>query len=579
MITEAATVASEYVATLGLDTLKNKVNKKVDEKKLRSVLTSYIERQRKYNEICTLAEEIDFQGLVEYIRNNLIIATGTRVFDPNPKKRGQARNEIVCAAIAFSNAKTDEAKYRVSKCISNCLDIIRNFYVSNHFSVKDYLFADVIVDNVVEEIHESTMTTVATVNEAKNQICSKIAEGGSLFSIDKAVSLAEGGNVGAVGAGIRKVLDHISLTHPYAPDFGYDYKNGMLVSKPMNAEAKKLYPPKIVLTGAIKIDGEYYNEPNTNPLNYAYRHQLPITLEVSKATKLLGEKPDPNQDEVQGFVGNTVLATPPEFPPAFPCAIMVGEKTFFDYVLLRTQEIEDDNTYVVSNKEQGGNVYFEVRINPSNPSKSDFKINMNNANNHALLNYVRFISSLTNKKDIHIYELSHGEDFIAGHINAIDYKTGFLSIEEEIDFLERICAIEDYFNVQISPRGEISYNEYNSVVYISDLIRNEQVTGTWSEATVTGLLSQHFREKLTTMDKELYMFSYVGVGHIDLFGVEIEFRFMRSFKSAIMVDIDKVRRKAEVLDDGDSIKITFHAGDDKTVIDTLNIPEQFDSAL
>ena len=578
MITEAATAVSEFVATLGLDVVKNKAKKKIDEKKLRSALTSYIERQRKYNEICTLAEEIDFQGLVEYIRNNLIIDTGTRVFDPNSKKRGQARKEIVCTAVAFSNAKTNEAKLRVSKCISNCLDIIRTFYISNHFSVKDYLLADMIVDNMVEEIHESTMTTAATVNEAKNQICAKIDESGSLFSIDKAVALAEDGNVGVVGAGIRKVLDHISLTHPYAPDFGYDYKNGMIVSKPLTTVAKKLYPSKIVLTGAVKIGGEYYNKSNSSPLNYAYRHQLPIALEVSKATKFLGEKPDPSQDEVQEFVGNTVLATPPEFPPAFPCAIMVGEKTFFDYVLFRTQEIEDDGTYVVSNKEQGGYFCFEFRINPNNPSKPDFKINMNNANNHELLNYVRFINALKNEKDIHIYELSRGEDFIAGYINAIDYKTSFLSIEEEIVFLERICAIEDYFNVQISLRGEITDNEYNTVVYISDLIRNDLVIGTWSEVTFTGSLSQHFREKLTTLDKELYMFSFVGVGHIDLFGVEIEFRFMRTFKYAIMVDIDKVRRKAEVLDDGDSIKITFRAGDDKTVIDTLKIPEHFDSA-
>ena len=67
-------------------------------------------------------------------------------------------------------------------------------------------------------------------------------------------------------------------------------------------------------------------------------------------------------------------------------------------------------------------------------------------------------------------------------------------------FLERICAIEDYFNVQISLRGEITDNEYNTVVYISDLIRNDLVIGTWSEVTFTGSLSQHFREKLTTLD-------------------------------------------------------------------------------
>ena len=68
-------------------------------------------------------------------------------------------------------------------------------------------------------------------------------------------------------------------------------------------------------------------------------------------------------------------------------------------------------------------------------------------------------------------------------------------------------------------------------------------------------MSQHFRDELISMDKELYMFSYVGISHVELFGAEFEFRFMRTFKCARMVDFEKVKRKAEVLDDGDDIKI------------------------
>ncbi len=576
MITETVTAASEYMANLGLDALKNRITKKIDEKKLRSALASYIEKQKKYNEMCTLAEEIDFQGLVEYIRNHLIDDTSTRVFDPSPKIRGQAREKIICTAVTYSKAKTDEAKLRVTKCISNCLDIIRDFYESGCFSLKDYLLADRIIDAVGEEVRESTMTTVAAVNDAKNQILAKIVKDGSLFSVDKAVKYAESGNVGAVGLGIRKVLDHISLTHPYAPDFGYDYCNGTIVSKPMTAEAKVFYPPKIVLSGAVKIGGEYYKDPYGNPLNYAYRHQLLITMEVSKAKKMLGEKPDPIQDEVQGLVGSTILVAPPEFPPAFPCEIRVGDKSFFDNVLLRTQEIEDDGTYVISNKEQGGSFYFEVRVNPINPRKPDFTINMRNANNRELLNYVRFMSTLSREKDLHIYVLTQGEDIIAGYINDFDYRTGFSSVEEEIDFLDRLCVIEDYFNVHLSPCREISNSEYSSVFVVSDLIRNEQVIRTWNEVTFTGEMSQQFRKELTTLDKKQYEFSYVGVIHIDLFGAEFEFQIMRTFKCATVVDIEKVKQKAEVLDDGESITITFRAGEDNSVIDTLRIPERFD---
>lgn len=277
-------------------------------------------------------------------------------------------------------------------------------------------------------------------------------------------------------------------------------------------------------------------------------------------------------------IGKTVVAEPPAFPPAFPCSIKVGMETFFDFVLLRTQEIEDDGTYVIGNKEQEGHFYFEVRINPKKPRKPDFKINMVGGSNREHLNYLRFMKTLSTDKDIHIYMLLTNEDLIAGYINNMDLKTGFPRIEEEIYFLERVCAIEEYFGVTLKPDGAISQGEYDTVVRVSDLIRNDEVRGTWTEVTFTGVLDQHFREELTTMDEELYGFSYVGVSHVDLFGAEFEFRFMRTYNCARIVEYEKLKKKIEVLDDGDDVKITFRAGDDKRTVDTLKIPEHIDRA-
>lgn len=246
--------------------------------------------------------------------------------------------------------------------------------------------------------------------------------------------------VDTIEESIKKVLDHISLEHPYSPDFGYDYVNGALRSTPLTPEARRLYPPSVVLTGAVKIGDQYLNNPNINPINYAYRHQLTIMMEVSKAKKLLGEREDPIQSEVAGLVGSTLVATPPEFPPAFPCSIKVDDQTFFEYVLLRTQEIRDDGVYVIGNKEQGGPFYFEIRINPDNPSKPDFKLNMNHANNHELLNYVQFMNTLSRKKALHIYALALGEDFIAGYINDINYKTACSCINLRIGMNSNIIV-------------------------------------------------------------------------------------------------------------------------------------------
>lgn len=53
-----------------------------------------------------------------------------------------------------------------------------------------------------------------------------------------------------------------------------------------------------------------------------------------------------------GLIGNTIIAFPPKFPSAFPCSIKVGSQIFYEYVLLRLQEIEDDETYIINNKER-----------------------------------------------------------------------------------------------------------------------------------------------------------------------------------------------------------------------------------
>ena len=88
------------------------------------------------------------------------------------------------------------------------------------------------------------------------------------------------------------------------------------------------------------IKGDYICVSNV----HAYRHQLKLVMSIDEAVKLLGNRPDPIQTEAKQYIGKEIIAIPPEFPEAFPCSIKVGEKTYFDYILLRTEEILDDGT-------------------------------------------------------------------------------------------------------------------------------------------------------------------------------------------------------------------------------------------
>ena len=67
--------------------------------------------------------------------------------------------------------------------------------------------------------------------------------------------------------------------------------------------------------------------------------------------------------------------------------------------------------------------------------------------------------------------------------------------------------------------------------------------------------------------------SYVGTYGVVIFDANIEFKYMRSYKTAKIKDFEKIKKKVAVLEDGDSIKITMIPGDSNIVIDTLHIPD------
>lgn len=329
--------------------------------------------------------------------------------------------------------------------------------------------------------------------------------------------------------------------------------------------------------GTIRAGSHYFNDASINPMDYAYRHQLKLVISIDEAVKLLGNKPDPIQTEAEQYVGKEIIAIPPEFPEAFPCSIKVGKKTYFDYILLRTEKILDDGTYVIGNREQtNSTIYFEIKVNPQNPQKEDFTVNIANANNHELLNYAKFMDELAQVKDLHIYALKVQKDFIAGIINSVNYETGFNSIADEIDFLKRICAIEDYFNVKLNVSGNISDEEYRCVFRVSELIFNEEVDSTWKEASFTGVLGEELRKQLGDLDTPISMLSYVVICDVNLFGAEFKFKYMRTYRCAVMQELDRIKQLVSCLADGDPIRIKFAPGEDNSAFDTLHIPEKIE---
>ena len=154
MIAGAAATVADFASSVGLEAAKGHFDNKLDEKKLQKALKEFVERQSNYNEISSLNEEVDFQGLMEYIEKHFLDSVTAALFDPSPAVRTRKRNDIVASAIEKSGATSDEARKKVEVCVGKCMDIVYFFYESQ-FDIKDYIVGAKVVDALGQKIEES----------------------------------------------------------------------------------------------------------------------------------------------------------------------------------------------------------------------------------------------------------------------------------------------------------------------------------------------------------------------------------------------------------------------------------------
>ncbi|MBR6150990.1 MAG: restriction endonuclease [Lachnospiraceae bacterium] len=379
----------------------------------------------------------------------------------------------------------------------------------------------------------------------------------------------KGKEVKSLEKAIGDYLDEKLGEHPFFPYYRYAIDNDKIQSKAVNAEAAKLYPANFQITGLVKFGDKYYDKED-NPFEYSYRHQLVMTIEIEDAVRKLGPFKDPIQTSAQEYVGKEHYYKPPEFPPAFPCSIKVGETVYYDYILLRTQEISDEGEYFISNAQQKISSYFEIRINPQNPQNPYFYIKEDFLTNASRLNYVEFIQALEQNKDLHIFMLDERKDFIAGYINDIGYKPQLYTIENDIDFLERLCILDEYFGIELNPQGEISREEMEDVFHFSNLIKEKKLLYRWIPYTASYKIGKDISlEEINSFRNTIAKFDHTGVLETKLFGENIELPIKVEINGIKTEIIPLGKESLDELEIGDEVNISFLLEKNDYIIETL----------
>lgn len=552
----------DIVLDIGLTAFQERFKSASDRKKIKNKLEDYLSRKLKENRFCSREEEIDFEGLAEYIRQDLIEDIETRLFG-NEEERNYARLQILSKSTAYSQAHTKLAKDRVQRMVTSLMDLLTDFY-REKIPKELRMMSGEIVDTLKKDQQEQTEILTKTISAARDTLTKRIQQD-NILSTDRNIQLLQDGDYQAVERNVTSAIRAIGAQHPLNQFYQIRFRsvNGRdeAFSCPISTDIPKEYLPRMELKVKATLDGKNISRFDSSNLGYSFRHQIPFEVNVVAARKLLGNIMDPYQHEAEREVGKHYKIYPPKFPAAFSCTLLGDDKPIIEYLLLRTHEILDDGTYIVTNQEQKGAPYkFEFEFNECKKT-FHFRINPWNHKNSEHLLIAKIVSVMDHSTIIKLRSLEHATDLISGQMQRNTCKPIFDTFSEDIAFFEKIIDIEKYFGREISLPNSIGQDDLLQIDYISSLIRGEKCEGSWSEFTTDFIVTKKLKESIDAVDQaHEFCFMASGTVSITLSEQSYELPIKRTFPYVAIKNQDHVRKKIQVLDVGDPIKITYIPG-------------------
>lgn len=554
MYMNAAGTISDCVVDIGVSVVKDKIKNAHEEAQIRRRLHDYLDRQHKYNFNGTHEEEIDFQGLAEYICGDLLEEVKLRLLG-NVFERARARQFIMDNAARYAQAKTSISAVRARKLVSDSIDILRGFYRSTVNRELKFIAAE-IEDTVIDE-----MTTQHQSQEKMVEDLTKKVGQASILSIDHNISLIQGGNLDLVEENVSTFFRGISTVHTLPHDFRFGLnERGQMISIPLSDDALKRYPPRFTISAeSVKIGDTLLTKIDDQTLSQAYRHQTPISFDVIAAKKYLGDIQDPAQAEAEEMAGTHVILYPRPFPKAFHCNVSIDGNVAVEYLLLRTKEILDDGTWIITNDEQK-NFNFRVKIlaNPTSRQFS-FSITPTNPTNYESLQYRLFLKKASVAKKIIVKALAENVEILSsGKINPFNFD----QLDDEIEFLKKVTAIEHFFDITCYIPQELKAEDHFLINRLYSMIEPGVYHGKREHFNFTLEVSELSRSSINNMVADTRCsLAYADNVSVTLFGQTIEFPLLRRIDGAKIDNLDGLKQKVATLNDGDEIELKYIPAD------------------
>ena len=348
--------------------------------------------------------------------------------------------------------------------------------------------------------------------------------------------------------------------HPLYPywryDINMDEKGVSIKTVATSNESIEKYPPH----GQIKlsIPDEYKWAKNLNELiRYGYENQVSIKLNSSGLKMWLG---DCLVEEINNE--SIVEIIPERFPDPISMKFAIEDNSFsLDYLEIGLIKIEGTKLVLSNEKQLNAKVILTIIIDIADISDNKIKMRVADSytdNVDANLKVCKFLLNSNNDVLKSLITLNNDRDFITFRQASVCSENSE-NLELELALLERLRAIEKYYDV-IFKLPEVIYEEdIENIIILEKSIKGNPIKGTYEYLKLQLIINLNSEQlQLKTKNKSGMLTTIFDNVKIELFGQIITFKKQKiNYYNAVLENEEKIKQKLELADDGDVIILKF----------------------
>ncbi|WP_018395830.1 hypothetical protein [Bacillus sp. 37MA] len=420
---------------------------------------------------------------------------------------------------------------------------------------------------------------------------SKITVNVSIF--DEIARLGKAGDYNGVISLMSQVKDYASIQHPYYPHYTYKIGNfGDRISvehEPRSQEVAEKLP--LSYRGKLTIPPEQIKGFDNfgELIDDAFIKQRDIEIDVVALQALIDGEEVPTPFLEDNIKEAKWVIKPKPLPEPLKLKMYLKndseEITLVDYIEMGVSDLNKKESIMkIDNSRQEHSKLLVSVIIPF----SDFKSHSESQSAVASDSKFSFTIKDEYKQDVEgnflffklMQALSKYDQYALSFknlINGTDFmkSSGFKlygeldkEFENDFRFIERLYKIEQHFNLIFTLPEKIDDTDYEAIQVLESIIAEKPVQNEFTSLTLSTSIKESLNGIINSFEEEDYSINNFATEvtgdnmRIELFGSVVPLKKVRTTYSSLKLDdLEKIKRKYEDMDDGETVKVKFIPGE------------------